>query len=299
MTSGLLRSTRALIEQLPAFGGGREGIALPFQFIFSGEDGLRLFVSNVVNGLTLRLCARWLPSGDDTVQALTYDFTPTSNGSDNFFHISLDRGVLLNVVVLSTNATVQRGQTYVRIDIERGANARVTLGTLLAGYIDSSGGRAWPGSPLEGGTEGRGWIHTVVFPAGNPGFAIQAQAALSTRWRVITARTIFTTGAAVANRRPVVQAGQNGGLILEVPASRVQVAGEVIQHTWAAGVHAPEGTGVATGVGGLPVDMHLQSDNTGNSAVTISSYGIQAADVFSVSTLLVEEWRAPVTIEPS
>jgi hypothetical protein len=48
MASGLLRSTRALIEQLPAFGGGREGIALPFQFIFSGEDGLRLFVSNVV-----------------------------------------------------------------------------------------------------------------------------------------------------------------------------------------------------------------------------------------------------------
>jgi hypothetical protein len=71
--------------------------------------------------------------------------------------------VLLNVVVLSTNATVQRGQTYVRIDIERGANARVTLGTLLAGYIDSSGGRAWPGSPLESGTEGPGWIHTIVF----------------------------------------------------------------------------------------------------------------------------------------
>jgi hypothetical protein len=115
---------------------------------------------------------------------------------------------------------------------------------------------------------------------------------------VITARTIFFTGAAVANRRPVVQASQNGGLVLEIPQAASRWPAKV-QHTWAAGVHAPEGTGVATGVGGLPVDMHLQSDNTGNSAVTISSYGIQAADLFSVATLLVEEWRNPLTIEPS
>lgn len=295
MAGGLLRSTKALIEQLPAFGGGREGIALPFQFIFGGEDNLKLFVSNTVVGQTIRLTGRWIESGSDEVQVFSQDFQHSGSPTEQTFRFNVGRGVLLNLAVLPTFNICQRGQCFVRVDIERGENARIVLGTLLQGYIDSSGGRAWPGSPLESAVEGPGFIRTYPSSVPAPGIGAQLLIAAATRWRVISATAQMTASAVVVTRRPIFTLVNNGLVVCETASSRTQLASETIQHTYAAGLQPAEGTGVICGVGGIPVDCHIQSGGGADGSVTMTAFFMDAGDQWSAMSVLVEEWRNPIT----
>lgn len=296
---GLLRSTKALLEQLPAFGGGREGVALPFQFIFDGSDGLRLCVFTSKPGLTVRLAARWLESGTDEVQVLTYDFAPNTSGGYEYFHIRLGRGVLLNVLVIAMGTIVVRGQCHVRLDVERGAGAHVTLGTLLAGYIDSSGGRAWPGSPLESAVEGPGYIHAVssaVPAAGGLPFVLVP---LATRWRVLSVTADLTTSGAAGTRRPYILLRQDNAIVYIGPSSLAQAPALAVSHAFAPGAGQPENTGAIIGLGGLPDPAVLQNQDAATANVALGTNGLLAGDQWTALNVLVEEWLSPVTVEGS
>lgn len=295
--AGLLTSTRALVEQLGAFAGGREGIALPFQFIFSGEDGLRLFVSNVVPNLTVRVSARWLESGSQEVQALTYDYAVNATGEDNFFHIPLGRGVLLNVVVLPLTQIVARGQCYVRIDVERGQNAHVLIGTLLAGYIDSSGGRAWPGSPLESSVEGPGYVHRVAGAVPAAGADAFVTMPVLSRWKVRSAQGVLVASAAVVTRYALLFVTQDSDFACMSVSNRPTVAGEGIRHIFGAGGSVADTMNVSIGLGPLPADLTLQTKAAASSILTLALKNADPADQLTALHVLVEEWRNPVTVE--
>src|SRR4051812_37666922 len=157
MAGGVLRSTNELQTLVPSFGGGREGVAVPFQFVFSGEDNLRVAIVNVVPDLTVVVESRFLPKEKAIIQANQQRIQARSDGIESTTVITMPAGVLLNLVVRAAGALTSRGQCYVRVDIVRGTTTAVVLGTLLAGYIGSYGGRAWPGSPLESPVEGPGY----------------------------------------------------------------------------------------------------------------------------------------------
>lgn len=295
MAGGLLRSTKALIEQLPAFGGGREGIALPFQFIFGGEDNLKLFVSNTVFGQVIRLTGRWIESGSDEVQVFSQDFAHSGTPTEQTFRFNVGRGVLLNVAVLPAFNICQRGQCFVRVDIERGENARLVLGTLLQGYIDSSGGRAWPGSPLESAVEGPGMIRTVQSAAPAAGAASPVLMAAATRWRVLSVECTLVCNPVVMTRNIFCRWVQNSILVGFTISSLRQVAASSGTHIFAAGVGAAEGSGSALGQGALPVPLILQTGGGADGIIQVEVFPMDPGDQLSQANVLVEEWRNPIT----
>lgn len=295
MAGGLLRSTKALIEQLPAFGGGREGIALPFQFIFGGEDNLKLFVSNTVTGQVIRITGRWIESGTDEVQVFSQDYQHSGSPTEQTFRLNVGRGVLLNLAVLPTFNICQRGQCFVRVDIERGENARIVLGTLLQGYVDSSGGRAWPGSPLESAVEGPGLSRTYTTGVPAPASAVSIFAPAATRWRVVSATAALVTSPVAGNRRPFLVLGNNSTTFAVIHSSIVQPFNASIQHTFASGLVGAEGSDTTIGIGGVPQNCFLQTAGAPDAFIQISALGMDPADQWGSMQIFVEEWRNPIT----
>lgn len=289
---GLLRKTAQLAGLSPSGGSTEEGFAVPFQFLFTGEDSLRLVVSNVAPGITLRVAGRWLNPDDQHVEALVWDFVPASIGGLEKFDIPLPRGYLLNLMVRPLQANVHRGQCYLRVDVIRGRDATVTLGTLMAGYVISLGGRAWPGSILEGPHDGPGWIHTVSGAVPVPPGAAVIQSTIASAWRVQSILCGLTTDAAVGMREPYCALYESGLARHYSLSSCKQAAGTTVTHCWAPGLNEALGTNGSIGRGALPTPLLLRSDGSIVTMLAVGAFGVGGPmDAFSGVQAVVEEWR--------
>jgi hypothetical protein len=283
----------------PVLQGRGSLIASPFQFFMGGEDHLRVACVNSVFGNRLVITGRFLQEGRATPQDFSYDFVPTSDRIDSTQLLPMGTGALLNVVVRTAGSIIERGQCFVRVDVVRGlTGATIVLGTLLAGYIGSWGGRAWPGTVLESPTEGPGYVvlqlSTAPAAGGNPSIGLPEQ----TRWRIIGATAVLTTSAAVATRNAILVAMQSSTNVFFSESSFAQGAGQTRQHTWGAGVTNPLlGAGV-TGMGALPVPLMLSTRAALDAQIAISTNNIDAGDQWTTLKLLVEEWLNPVTLFP-
>lgn len=282
-----------------ASGGTPRGARLlvsPFEFFTNGDDGLRLSVVNVVSGLTIALVARFVDSETGSVQANRWDLIPSTDGTESTLDIALPAGTLVNVAVRPLGAVVVRGQCYVRVDVIRGAGATVTLGTLVAGYVGSYAGRAWPGTPLESPYEGGGWIHAHQFPSpgANTGFFFVPA---GTRWRLISVETFFTTSAVVITRIPFLEILQDTLAIAQVRQTLTIDASTTNTYVWGAGLEIDSDSNLRLGNAALPVGLVLASGASGaNASLHLAARNAAVTDVWGTVTVLVEEWRDPATI---
>jgi hypothetical protein len=273
---------------------GRLGLQpVPFQFLFTGEDQLRVtLTANVPGGYTASLVSRFLLEGGSAPTSNVETIGPVNQLSITRF-VPMPRGVLLNLAVRTNSLVIQRGQLYAQVDVQRGDGASGTvLGTLVAGYVRAVSGRAWPGSPLEGPDEGPGYVHAIAgnVPAAgaDPVLPLPGPAV----YRLIALDGVLTTNAVVAARTPLLTISVDGVTVFRASSSFDQPAGTVRGHTFSAGAsHAP-GTGVVMGLGHLPVDLRL-NQSSGSVVPTLTTNGLQAGDQWAGLNLLVEEWRAP------
>jgi len=268
----------------------------PIQWLFTGEDGLRVLVANVVAGLTLRVAARFLNDDASSPQVLEYDLRPLSSGIMEFHNIPLPRGVLLNVVILALGQVAIRGECFVRVDVIRGRGAMGTFGTMLSGYVGTWGGLAWPGNPLQSSIEGPGWHHTIINAAPAVGVGHGFNMATRSARRILSARTTLTTSAVAGARRPYLTMFVNGSVVHLSMTGTSQDAGVTKGYTWAEGVGWGLDAAALAGMGVLPVGTRLDSSDTDVAQIAVTADGLLAGDQFGALNVYVEEWRNPIDI---
>lgn len=286
------RILRALGEQAP---GGF--LTAPFQFLLTGEDGLRLAVLNLVAGVRLELTGRWLARGSTKVDAFSMTFLPSSDGTESVIDMALGAGALLNLVVRPLDQQVEVGQCFVRVDVIRGTGATTTLGTLIAGHVGGWGGRAWPGSPLEPPVNGPGWVRAVQASAVGAGLDPSVTGAFNVRWRIKSVTAFLLTSATVINRTPELQWSLNGVTCGRVQSTLDQGATAGRWHTFMAGAAPPAPPTPFAGYGPLPSDFELAAAGLASSfTIAIVTANLQPGDQWSNMAVLVEQWLNPPTV---
>lgn len=276
---------------VPPLQAGAGLVPTPFQFLLTGEDNLRVAVITHRTGVRMSIRGRFLEKDGRTVTPFAYTFNPNTIGTESAHDFQMGEGAILNLVIGAITAAIQPGEVYVRADVVRGTGATIVLGTLIAGYVGSWGGRAWPGTPLQMPSDGRGRIRTLVagvFPAG-----VEASLRIDNgvRWRVISVVGILQTSAVVATR--------NISLALEDPpnalwygqTSIAQLAGTAIVHVWGAGVDHGFAAGQVVAQGSIPHEAYLTGINGfGANQMITSTNNMQAGDQWLSLKARVEEW---------
>lgn len=273
---------------------GRLGIqAVPFQFLFTGEDNLRVSVCAFKPGLQLFLVGRFLEQGDTKPRAFSQTITPLAAGNTETFVLPMGVGVLLNLVVRSNTPLMQPGQCYVRLDVQRGdGGAAIVLGTLMAGYVLSQMGRAWPGSALESPQEGPGWIHYLQSSPPAAGADPQFLSSVPSRYRLITIDGSLQTSGVAGVRTIYLAAVLDGIVIMRTAAPLTVGPAASVTFNWGAGVGFVPASATLISIGSLPTDLYLDTA-TGLIQVFTFTSGIDAGDQWTPLTLFVEDWRSP------
>lgn len=258
----------------------------PSNFIFTGEDALRLTVHNSQTGVVVATHYRQhTPEGD--IHASRDQFTPSSDRLASTSEFPIGRGALLNVTVFAASGAPRRGQTFVRLQVIRGrGGAAVVLGTIVQGYVTGNQDRAWPGSPLEGSLEGDGYTRAIAGTDPAVGANIAETVPTGARWRLNSLGSDLTTNATVVTRQPYLYftyAGVGIGLYAVNPGS--VGASAVANFAWALGMPLDTPMGVLNKTGGLPNALLLAG-----STIQGNASGFQAGDDWAAPILNVTEW---------
>ena len=281
----------------PFDAGGVKAFASPVQFLLTGEDNLRVTWISAAD-VTLHIQGRMLIASSHAVQAFDYRIEQVADYQSHSRVFALTEGVLLNLVATTEQLLVTPGILHVRVDIIRGLEgATQLLGTLLAGYVGSYGGRAWPGTPLETPLDGPGALksYTSADPAAGANASLQQQ--VRTRWRLISARTVIVTDATAGSRfcALITLPRSSGQFTYPVFTAVPPSTGRTL--VWNAGAAYPDSPHFASS-GPLSVDLVLDSLTPGDSLIQTSVSGLAAGDDISALQVYVEEWLNPTNPNP-
>lgn len=201
---------------------------------------------------------------------------------------NLSEGYLLSISAVAAAAT-QRGQTFVRVWVQRGSSifnvAQASL-PLFSDYVTIVQPAGWPFGRLIHPQEGPGCL--VAASVGNPAAGadwVYTQPAF-TRARIIGTSATFTAAAAVANRQTqlVIDTGAPPDLVTGIP-NQVVVANAVVK---VSGTTAP--VSASANVPDVSVGLPAETIIGQGSRVRSNTVNIQAADQWSNIRLFLEQW---------
>lgn len=261
-------------------------IASPFQFITSGEDNLRVVSVNSLAGVRLKIQGRWR-NDRGQIEAFSHDHVPNSDRTVAKNEYTLGIGAVLNVVVFANAGTPVVGQTFVIVQLIRGTGAAaVVLGTLLQGYVTSTQGLAWPGSPIQSSTDSEPYVRNLVGTDPAAGSEIIETVPNGARWELVSFNAFMSKNA--VNGGPMeLRKVVGADIFWQIVASHTQNAGTVINYNFAQGVNTvsagPPGTGTSNHA--LPLNTHfVAGDKIQTSLVN------NAGDNWSPPAYTVKEW---------
>jgi hypothetical protein len=266
-------------------GGGRI-VPSPNQFYLTGEDQLRIVSANSVAGVTIKLqCRTANPQGDTVAQS--FDHVPLATRMVRTQDYSIGEGSLLNVTAFIGSGASIIGQTFVMVQIIRGAGLAATvLGTVLAGYVTAKQAIGFPGSPIVASTEGNPAILTVTGTQPAAGVEITEVVPSGARWELLGLHSVLLASAVAGNRftgllfvagsQAITMTTMNAGL---APSTSTEMAfGQGIQTASIAGAFAF--------VAPLPAGLILRAGQL----FTTRTIGLQAGDQWNAPTYSVREW---------
>jgi hypothetical protein len=251
-----------------------------------------LFIANgdvlVVNGwnsvvgqsLTIRTRRR-TPQGDLVTSENTLALT--ADRQANTLAISLNDGTLVGIAVHPTVA-VQRGQTFVRVGLARGAGNPEQM-TLAQDYVTIAAPLGWPGGRIASPTEGPGAIRSITGTDPAAGQEISVTVPTNALWLILGLRAVLVTDATAITRVPRFVISDGTNVIYESEPNTFT----------GASVTMPQVTGNGLGFGGLanyvrhhplPTRLLLRG---GFQIQTITAF-LQAGDDWGPPQILVEEW---------
>lgn len=289
---GLLRSTEALRAALIGAGPSNTPqagvVTSAFQFITTGEDNLRVRSWCSVAGVTVGIQGRHA-SADGPIVPFGFVHAPLSTRLVREDFYALAPGAILNVSASILTGSVTRGECFIELALVRGlTGATYFLGTLLQGYIGTVGALAWPGSPIEHPTDGRGAIK-------NSGFVMTAVGELeipvptNALWKVLLVSARLTTFPVPGTRIPILCYDDGALIYMRSPQKETIGSGDSKAFNWLPGL--PHETVLFNGIGvaGLPEPSLLPA---GHRIRTVTS-GLQAFEGYEEVTVMIEEWIRP------
>lgn len=269
---------------------GARSITTPFQFLVSGEDNLRVRVWDSAAGQTLIVSGRAVDR-DGTIGIFNQPILLTGIRSVQTKVFKLAPGYVLSVSAEMSGGTVEHGQCFIQVDLVRGFDGPLTtLGTLLQGYVASTEGLAYPGSPITTPFDGPGYVRVIQGAIPAPGAQIAEAGPSNAVWQVRHFRSLLTTDATVADRYAflILQDGSSR-VIWFAPSIFAQPAGLVRGYNWAPGVIPTANAGANN------LAIPLPSPHRLNATMVIRSGNVGAgpADQWGQPTFVVEEWINP------
>lgn len=256
----------------------------PSNLYIMRDDQLQVNVATSQSGEFVTVNARILePSGN----IKDNQFIVAANG--NRVPVSkvfaLAEGYLLSLSAVANNAFT-RGQTFVRVIINRGASGTGQAAQLLlADYVQTSVSAGYPGGRVLHPLEGPGNMTTAVMTNPGAGADWTISNPGNTRWRISSLNGVLTTSAVVANRDVQLQVLQSGVLVWVGQATAV-IAASTAANVSAAGLPSTP-TVLATDIF-LPMPPALILGTNGT--VRVVTANIQAADQWTNMFISVEEW---------
>ncbi len=223
-------------------------------------------------------------SGEVSEYAVTIN--PTSDravtASDTFF----GAGFLLSCVAHLASGNANRGQCYVRAQVQRGTGtAAVKLHTVVAGYVSDDYSPSFPYGKFEGPLEGRGYDLSLVVAnpgAGNIGTITVPTGAV---YRVRSVFYVFTASAAVASRHLFIDINSTAIPYARLPVQNAITAGLTSIIMWAVGMPIFTNSNVPALVMPFP-DLYLH----GGATIELEGVALDVGDTYTNIGLQVEEW---------
>lgn len=268
---------------------GADVLASPFQFLVSGEDNLRVRSWCAVANVRLAIDLRF-GQADGAVQAFAETHLPASDRSLVTSDIHLTAGYVLNLVVRAAGGTPIVGQCYVIVDVIRGSGgAAVVLGQMLGGYVSSSQGLAWPGSPIASSLEGPGCERMIQRTTGSAAAFIETFVPVSARWRpslVYVQYTAPAAGAVTDRTFELYLFDPSHAIMSKVTQPGAISDGQTGDMTWGRGYPYVVASGVAQSLAPLPMDTDL----VGGSSLFFNVKNRDAGDSIDNLNITVTEW---------
>lgn len=199
--------------------------------------------------------------------------------------VSLAEGFLLSVSASTTN-TADRGTTYARAFVNRGAFGSGQPGLVLFGdYATNNLNVSWPPGRILQSSESSGLPLQTFANDPAAGANWNLATASTQRWRIQSVNAVFSASAAVANRIARLFVDSGGAKMGFFPLNAVITAGQTVQCTWAPGI-IPVTTDPAVLMGTLPNNLQIENGQD----IGTNTTNIQAGDQWSAIRVLVEQW---------
>lgn len=272
-------------------------IASPFQFATDGTDMLRfrLWTVDRRTGPKNRSFAAQIRTVDQdgVSQLTTVPLVPPPSTMLLTQFVPLSAGYVQTCSVTWTGLNVDtlQGPTYCVVDLVRGtlAGAQLVVGQLLGGYTGPGRGLTWPGSPIVGPEEGRGYQYCI---AGQSNAGLEFTFTVD-QFSVICLRAIvcfFQAAAGGVNRQPTIRVRVSGNTVAQIPFGQPVAPAAGWLNSYGPGYPFSTLASVAQGTSPLPENLMLRFGDSVDS-VTAS---LAAGDQYQAVKLQVEEWIEPL-----
>lgn len=257
----------------------------PGAFEMTGEDNLQISVANSLSSCVVTVAGRFLTIDGEIIPFLQ-TFAPTTGRTVTSVLLPFGDGWLLNATAFVSTGAPLTGQTFVRLQVIRGAaGATLVLGTLAAGYVTAVQPLAYPANRVRSSLDGQGVLRSIAGTDPAAGTEISETVPTGARWRLLALSCRLVTSAAVANRSPILLLDDGAAIYFgsdpggTIPASQNFrfTAGQATQRLIAV-------TDVYQWT--LPNDHRMLAGHRWRT----STQNIQAADDYSNVQYLVEEW---------
>lgn len=260
-------------------------VAPPMALYVTQEDQLRLQTVNAASGVTLELSARMLlPDGQ--IVPVRRTVAPVATRTAEAFLFPLPEGWLLTAMVTSFGSAIRRGQTFIQLQLVRGASGDFSSSYLiLSDYVSSSESISWPGGAQHNSLGGRGDIRSITGTDPAAGVEISEAVPTNAVWRPLLFRFSLTTSGAGSPRTVMLIIDDGTSELARLQPMATQAISTTVIYTWAAGA----GYGGATANGQtmpMPADIYLREAFR---LVTVMA-NLDGGDNYSSPQYLVEEW---------
>lgn len=276
----------ALRAALPGTLGRARVVITPYPFVAGGGDYLRVISLNSLAGVVVEIHGRQAGRGFEGTP-FRFVHVPLSNRMPLSQDFPLNSGLVTNMSVFATTAQPLVGQTFVIIQLVRslGSTAFV-LGTLMQGYVTSTQGLGWPGSPIQSSIEGGGYVRQIVGTQPAAGADIAETVPAGARWELVSMRTHLATSATAGNR------GANLLFLSGVTAQAYAVSPASIGPSFNAFFGYGQGQPVAVDFANQVFQAPLPIGNRllAGMQIQTTTTGMKAGDQWDAPQFIVNEW---------
>jgi hypothetical protein len=272
-------------------------IASPFQFATEGTDMLRFRIWGVnrrpaLGSLAFTGTVRGVRA-DGSQQVTTRTFIVTTSPFPVQEFVTLEAGFLQTVsVTYSGNVTdTIHGPVYCVVDLVRGtpAGAQIVVGQLLGGSTGPGQALSWPGAPIVGPLDGRGYQY-VSDNVGGLGAEVTIAVPQLFVWRVRAIFAFFAAAAGGVNRQPQIVFRTSGVGVAVLPSGGPVAPATNQSNTWIPGAPFSLLASVAAGTSPLPDGLILRFGDD----ILTSTASLAAGDQYQAFRVQVEEWIEPL-----